>query len=185
MTSFARATAASGSRVSPASAASRTSSVGGAEQAPAKPLAPADRLRQLDPGLEAAEPVVILRPNQRAVDAGRADFERVGAGDRVGDIEQGRDGAADQRAIIDGHRHLVAPLGHDLQCRATPAGDDDPHQPIAHRRERRLDHLRDAVGVDQEPDLCPRTRCVYKKKWALGPPAKPSAPRTYAIAIVW
>ena len=49
----------------------------------------------------AGEAVEIRRPGQRPVDAGRADLERVGAGDRILDIEHGRDGAADVGAIVD------------------------------------------------------------------------------------
>ncbi len=155
-TSLARATAASGSRASPASVARRISPSAVPSRRPRKRLRPSTGCAQLDLGLETAEAVVILGPHQRPVDAGRADFERVGAGDRVGDIEQRRNRVADRGAILDRHRRVVDPLGHDLQGRAAPAGDDDPHDAITHRRQRRLDHLRDAVGIDQKPDLCSR-----------------------------
>ena len=130
--------------------------IGGAEQAAAKALAATERLRQLDPSLEPAEAVIVFGSNQRAVDARGAYFEKIGARDRVGDIEKSRDGTADQSAIIDRHRGVVDPLGHHLQRRAAPAGHDDPNEAITHRHERRFDHLRDLVGVDQKLDLCSR-----------------------------
>jgi len=37
----------------------------------------------------AGEPVPVLRPGQRATDAGRADLQVPGAGDRVFDVEHG------------------------------------------------------------------------------------------------
>ena len=122
----------------------------GSEQPAAEALASVDRPGELDPRFEPAEPIVIFGANQRTIDARRADLEHVGAGDRVGDIEKGRDRAADLGAVLDRHRLVVAPLGHDLKRRPAAAGDDHPHEAIAHRLERRLDRLRDTVRVDQE-----------------------------------
>jgi hypothetical protein len=55
---------------------------GAAEQPAAKALPAGDWLRQLDLCFEPGKAVVILRTDQRPVDAGRADFQSIGAGDR-------------------------------------------------------------------------------------------------------
>ena len=163
-TSLARAIAASGRRTSPARSRAGHRRRRRPSRRPRKRLRPSTGCAQLDLGLEPGEAVVILRPHQRPVDAGRADLEHVGAGDRIGDIEQRRDGVADRGAVLDRHRRVVEPLGHDLQRRAASAGEDDPHDAIAHRRERRLDHPRDAVGIDQKPTSAPQPcRRKYKK----------------------
>jgi len=58
---------------------------------------------------------------------------------------------ADPRAIIVRNRQIVEPFGHDLQRRQTTARHEHSHEPVPHRGERRLDQLRYAVRVSQEP----------------------------------
>ncbi len=106
-------------------------------QPTAKSLAPVDRAARLDLRLVAGEPLEIAAPHQRPVDAGRADLEVVGAGDRILDIEQRRDGAADLGALIHRRAGPLAPLGHDLQRPASPGRHPDPDHLVAHRFERR------------------------------------------------
>lgn len=119
------------------------------KQAAAEALAPIDWLREFDLSLEAAEAIVILGPNQRSIDARGADLEHIGASNRIGDIEKSRYGMADLCAGIDRHRLVIEPLGHYLKCWTPTAGDDHPDKAVAHGFERRLDRLRDAMGVNQ------------------------------------
>ena len=87
----------------------------------------------------AGEALVVLGPDQRPVDAGRADFERVGGGDRILDIEHGRERAAERR-------RNPRPSSARRRCaRPSPAGwagaarHRDAHELVAHARERGLD----------------------------------------------
>ena len=68
----------------------------------------------VDDRLETGKTIEILQPDQRPVDAGGADFQIIGAADRVLDIEQRRNRAADSGAILDDNRRPVGALGHDL-----------------------------------------------------------------------
>src|SRR5262249_54751065 len=147
-----------------------------AEQTPAEALPARHGLRQLVLRLEAGEAVVILGANQRPVDARRADFERIGAGDRVGDIEKGRNGAADLGAVLDAHRRVIAALGHDLQRHAARADDRNAHQAIAHRVERGPDDFGDLVRIDRQPVL---SYGNTNKKWAPGPTPRSDPPDFY------
>ena len=96
----------------------------------------------LDLGLEAGEAREILTPHQRPVDPGRADLQRVGTLDRVGDVEHRRDRVADPGAVLHGHAaRTIDRLRHDLQ--GPPAATDHPHlhHLEAHIAESRLDQV--------------------------------------------
>src|SRR5208283_3819287 len=123
----------------------------GSKEAPTEPPAPVEQCYELDLGLEAAKTIIIPRTNQWAVYARGTDLQRVGADDRVGDIKQGGDGAADLCTIIESDRQIIKPLSHDLQRCAAPTCHNHPYKTIAHACERRLDHLSDIVRVNQEP----------------------------------
>src|SRR5262249_2336686 len=86
---------------------------------------------------EAGKAREVLGPRQRAVDAGRTDLERVGPGDRILDVEQRRDGAADLRAIGDRQGAPVAALDHDLQRAVRTPDEGDAHDLVSCRSERR------------------------------------------------
>ena len=102
------------------------------EQTAAETLAPVDRPRELDPGFETPETIIVFGPDQRTVDAGGADLEHIGAGNRVCDIKQGGHGMADLCAVIDRHRLVIEPLGHHLKRRPPTAGDDYSDEAITH-----------------------------------------------------
>jgi hypothetical protein len=134
---------------------------GSSEQAATETLAAIDRPRQLDLGLETAETVVILAANQRSIDPWGADLEHISAGYRVGDIEKSRHVMADLRTIIERHWSIVEPLGHYLESWPPTARDDHPDKTIAHCFERRLNRLRDAMGVNQLPGTSPNFPMVW------------------------
>ena len=63
---------------------------------------------------------------------------------------------ADLRAIINCHRSIIRPLSHHLQRCSAAAGNCHAHEAIAHREQRWLDSLTNAVCVDQETEaFCP------------------------------
>ena len=69
---------------------------------PAKRLRPSIGMIGFGAGEMAGEAIPVLRPGQRAVDAGGTDFQVPGAGHRVFHVEQGADGMADRLAVLDG-----------------------------------------------------------------------------------
>src|SRR3546814_11086057 len=76
----------------------------------------------LDLGGKTLEALEIGRLHQRPVEARRGDFQAIGAGDRILDIEHGADRAADIGAIVDGDAAVMGgtaavALEHDLQGR--------------------------------------------------------------------
>ena len=79
---------------------------------------------------------------ERAVDAGRGQFQPIAAADRIFDVERGRQRAARRLAILD-REGAVGPLRHDLNRAAVAARDMDAHQPIAEIRKDRLGDRRD------------------------------------------
>src|SRR5262249_31017166 len=112
---------------------------------------PVERHDEFYPNLETAEAIKVLCTNQRTVDTRGTNLQRVSPGNRVGDVEKDGDRVANLRAVIMCNRRIVQPLGHDLQRGPAPTGHEHSHETIAGRFERRLDHLRDAVRVNQEP----------------------------------
>src|ERR1700758_3637456 len=65
-----------------------------AEERAAEAAAAVHRAVELDPGLKTGKARVILAAHQRAIEAGRAHLEVVGAGNGIADIEKRREGAA-------------------------------------------------------------------------------------------
>ena len=101
---------------SPSAASSRRKPRGlalGAGEHAAKALAAVDRDFHLDLDQMAGIAVEIGFAHQRPVDAGRGNFQPVGAVDRVGDVEHRRQRARHRLAVLDRHG-AVRPLRHDL-----------------------------------------------------------------------
>ncbi len=63
------------------------------------------------------EALVIGAFHQRTVDAGRADFQHIFVGNRVGFVENERNRTRQPGAILHQHGRAVAPFRHDLKCR--------------------------------------------------------------------
>jgi hypothetical protein len=102
-----------------------------------------DRLGNLDLREVAGPTLVVLRPGERPVDAGRAHFERVGAGNRILDVEHRGERARKRGAVLDIHRPPVGRLDHDLQRAALAHGD--AHQFVAHADDGRGHDVFDAA----------------------------------------
>ena len=95
---------------------------------------------------------------QRAVDAGRGQFQPIAAADRIVDVERGRKRAARRLAILD-REGAVGALRHDLNRAAVAARDMHAHEPIAQIREHRLrdrGNPRRQSGFGDEPRLIHR-----------------------------
>ncbi len=102
--------------------------------------------------------VEIRAAHQRAVDAGRGNFQPVGLLDRIVDVEHRRQRPRDILAILDAHR-AVGALGHDLHRAAGLRGDAHAHQAEAEVGEHRLGQHADAggdAGVDDQARLVER-----------------------------
>jgi len=123
----------------------------GSNEAPTEPPPSVERHGELYASLKPAKAIIVFCTNQRTVDSRGADLQRVGTGDRIGDVEKGGYRTAYRRTIIMCDRQIVKPFGHDLQRRSATAGHEHSHNAIPHRSERRLDQLRDPVPVNQEP----------------------------------
>ncbi len=94
----------------------------------AEAFSPVDRLRHLDARLVADSSLEIRLPDQRPVDAGRGDFEPIGLGHDVLDVERGRECGAGALTVVDRHR-AVGTFRHDLHRRSAGRGDFHPHEP--------------------------------------------------------
>ena len=114
---------------------------------------------ELDARLVALPALEVRTADERAVDAGRGDFEVVGPVDRILDVEGRRDIARDGLAILDIHRP-VGPLGHDLHGHAVQRRDLDAHEAVAEALDHRLDDMRDA-GL--EPGLGDDARFCFRR----------------------
>ena len=114
----------------------------GAEQLTAEALAALDRHRHFDLHKIIGVAIEVRLPHQRAVDAGRRQFQPIGAVHRIGSIKHRRQRARTNLAVVDGHG-AVRPLGHHLHGAAVGAGDAHAHQPIAQAFKHRLDDGRD------------------------------------------
>ena len=107
------------------------------EEFAAEALAAVDRRQHLDVCDVAGVAIEIGAAHQRPVDAGRRDFQAIGAFDRVAGIKHRRKRARGGFAILDGHGS-VRPLGHDLNSAAGGGGNSHTDQPIAETGEHRL-----------------------------------------------
>jgi hypothetical protein len=123
--------------------------VAGSKQAATEAFTPVDRSREFDLSLKPLEAFIVLYSSQWPIDTGGADLEHISAGDRIGDVEESRYRMADFCASIDRHRLVIEPFGHYLERWPPTAGNDHPDKAETHGFERRPDHLRDAVGVNQ------------------------------------
>ena len=116
----------------------------------------------------AREPVPILDPGERPVDAGRADLELPGTRHRIVDVEHGTDRGGDRLAILDPDLRAVRPVGHHLHGRALAAEHGDAHELVTHRAFVRRLVLRaksPATPVHRHRDEGPK-----QKTAARGPP---------------
>ena len=139
-TSLARRMSSSGSTISlPSSSRRRARGVIGAEHDAGEALAAVDRRDGLGAGEMAGEAVPVLGAGQRAVDAGGADLQRPGAGDRVLHVQHRAERVADRLAIGDGDLAAVGAVGHHLHRRAVAAEHGDAHEFVAHAFERGRD----------------------------------------------
>ena len=102
-----------------------------------------DRLGRLDAHEVSGPAFEVLRPGERPIDAGRTHFERVGAGNRILDVEYRRKRSRKRGAILDIHRASVGRLDHDLQRAALAHGD--AHQFVAHADDGRGHDVFDAT----------------------------------------
>src|SRR5580692_7307661 len=91
----------------------------GAEHNTREALAPVDRHFGLGAGQVAGEAVPVLYPRQRAVDAGRADFQRPVAGQRVLDVDHRAHGVGDRLAVRNGDQRPVCTVGLSRPIRMT------------------------------------------------------------------
>ena len=126
-----------------------------AAQRAAEPLAALMRHRHLDLDEMTGIALEIGTAHQRAVDAGRGNFQPVGALDRIGDVEHRRQRPRDRLAILDQHG-AVGPLRHDLDGAAGFARNLDADQPVAHALQhgtRDRGHPRRHAGLDHEARL--------------------------------
>ena len=80
----------------------------------------------------AGEAVPVLGAGQRAVDAGGADLQRPGAGDRVLHVQHGAERVTDRLAVGDGDLAAVGAVGHHLHGGTVAAEDRDAHEFVAH-----------------------------------------------------
>src|SRR3990172_7201851 len=129
---------------------------GAFEPAPEAPP-PGDRLFHLDHRLEPRETLEVARLDERAIDAGRAHLERVGACDRLLDIEQRRERLARARAVLDAHRAFVDAFDHDLEGTPIAAGEAHPDATKAKAFERGFDQRLDAANQRRSLTHTPST----------------------------
>src|SRR3989338_665060 len=95
-------------------------------QQAAETLSARHGLGKLDLHVEALPTLEILGPRQRAIDARRGNLEIVFAGDRVLDVEDGRESAREFFAILDRHG-AVGALCHDLERLPVLQAEADAH----------------------------------------------------------
>ena len=158
----------------------------GADQPAGKTAPSANQLPGLDARLAAGKPTKIREPGERPVEAWGTYLKKVGARDRVLDIEERRKRPADQRAVIgcdptviEARRLLrLATLDHDLQgWRPLAPGKPNPDHGEPHRFERGRNQLLNASGLDHEPAEQPI------KKWALAHCFTPSKGRLSVVVV--
>ena len=104
----------------------------GAQRDAGEAPAAVDRGDGLGAGEVAGEAVPVLGAGQRPVDAGGADLQRPGAGDRILHVQHGAEGVADRLAVGDGDLAAVGAVGHHLHGRPVAAEHGDAHEFVAH-----------------------------------------------------
>ena len=95
-------------------------------------------------GEVAGEAVPVLRPCQRAVNAGRADFHRPGPRHRIFHVQHGAELVVQQFTIGERHLGAVRAVDHDLHRRAVAPEHGDAHQLVAQMLQSGLDDGGDA-----------------------------------------
>ena len=103
----------------------------------------------------AGETLEIGLAHQRPVDAGRGNFQPVGAVDRLVDVENRRQSPRNGLAVLDRHAAVRA-LRHDLDGGAVSGRNLNPYKAIAELFDDRLGDMGDAradAGLDNQPGL--------------------------------
>src|SRR5579884_3905729 len=120
------------------------------------------RLAKRDARLVPGPVGIVLEAGQRAIDAGRADFEPIAALDRIAEVEHMAQPPRDLLAIVEVELTRVRALGHDLQSGVGASADHaHAHEIVPELLHLGFDHPRKAFDVGHS--------CSIAVQTALGP----------------